>query len=160
MKDTRYFTWYHPARLVFSNRDVFAYYTNTFLYYVRNTRMPPQVPALRGQQHAKIFVFRLHLDLRDWKSFRQNIFGNFWTSSGNLQKWLLHFRKSRSWRDENLMHLTWKKLAGIYHVVDVLLPHAPLLISLHLWGVGNAIHYFRFSVSNGLFRGGGGGMII
>ena len=41
MKDTRY----HPARLVFSNRDVFAYYTNTFLYYTGNTRMPPRVPT-------------------------------------------------------------------------------------------------------------------
>ena len=41
MKDTRYY----PARLVFSNRDVFAYYTNTFLYYAGDTRMPPRVPT-------------------------------------------------------------------------------------------------------------------
>ena len=41
MNDTRY----HPARLVFSNRDVFAYYTNTFLYYAGDTRMPPRVPT-------------------------------------------------------------------------------------------------------------------
>ena len=55
MKDTRY----HPARLVFSNRDVFAYYTNTFLYYAGNTRMPPRVPTsgsepCRGNKKMKL----------------------------------------------------------------------------------------------------------
>ena len=45
MNDTRYFTRYHPARLVFSNRDVFAYHTNTFLYYAGDTRMPPRAPS-------------------------------------------------------------------------------------------------------------------
>ena len=33
MKDTPYFTRYPLARLVFSNRDVFAYYTNTLKYF-------------------------------------------------------------------------------------------------------------------------------
>ena len=40
-------------------------------------------------------------------------FGSLRKIVRNLQKWLGRFRKSRSWRDKNLTHLTQKKLAGI-----------------------------------------------
>ena len=34
------------------------------------------------------------------------MFRSLWKTVGNLRKWRAHFRKSQSWQDENLTHLT------------------------------------------------------
>ena len=60
--------------------------------------------SLRNQlKHAKVVVFSLLL------KGRRNIFGVTFT---NLWKWAVHFWKSQSSQDKNLMHMTQKKLAG------------------------------------------------